>query len=201
MGAASTPAAGGGGSNWMVPAGMALSGAAFSGIQQIQAGKAQAGYYSYLADTAGVNAGLAKAQAAGTVKQIGVEEGQQEQTLQRRVAETIGQQKVALANGVGVGSRSAQDIISDTLTKGQLDEMALRMNAQMKTKNAVIQGEMGAMNYGAQAAGYGIAGKNAVAASRMGAFSSLIGGAGSVANSWYLGNMYANRGIGGPTVQ
>lgn len=174
-------------------AGTVLAGSAFSAYESVQAGKAQSGYYGYLSSIAGINAGLAKAEGTAEVRQIGAREGQQQLALENRIDATVGAEKTAVVGGVGASSRSAQDIIKDTLNKGNLDEMALRYNSEVESKNALIGSNIAAMNYGSQAAGFNIAGNNARTQGNIGAISSMLGGAGSIANSWYQGSMYAKR--------
>jgi hypothetical protein len=176
-----------------VPGAIALGGAGLSAFAEGQAGKASSDYYGYLADSARINAGLAEAEGTAKQYQIGAETADEQRRLTDRINETVGTQKASVVSGVGASSRSAQDIIKDTLNKGNLDEMALRLNADMKSRNADIEAKMATMNYGAQAAGYNIAGRNAINASKVQQFSSLLGGAGSVANSWYMGDLYSGR--------
>lgn len=181
-----------------IPAGIALAGAGVSAYEGGVAGKAQAGYYGYLADTAKTNAGLAKSEAISKERDIGAQANQEQVNLTNRVNETIGAQKTAMVSGVGASSRSAQDIIGDTLDKGNLDEMALRLNTSMASRNVEITAKSRGLNFGNEASGDLLAGGNALNAARMGQVSSLLSGAGSVANSWYLGKMYAGRGYTNP---
>ena len=176
-----------------VPAAIGLGGAAYSADQQTKAGAVQSSYYGYLADTANINAGLADAEATSEKKQVGAELNASERELTNRINETVATQKAAVVTGVGASSRSAQDIIKDTLDKGNLDEMALRLNADIKSKNIDIGAATGKMNYTSQAAGYGMAAVNARGAAKAGAQASLLQGAGSVAQSWYSGKQYAER--------
>lgn len=165
-------------------AGVAGAGGLFSAYEAGQAGKAQAGYYSYLANTSKINAGLALATGEERTKEIGAQEFQQVQGLQRKISQTIGAEKAAVVTGAGAGSRTAQDIVNDTMEKGNLDEMAVRYNAAIATKDVQIGARSQAMNYNLQAGGYNIAGGNAAAASRLNQVSSLLGGASSVSNIW-----------------
>lgn len=176
------------------PAGIALAGSGLSAYESVQGGKAQSAYYSYLADTARLNAGLSRSEATAQKQQIGTEEAHQEILLGQRVRQTVGAETAGVVSGAGASSRTAQDIEKDTITKGNLDEMALRLNADMRSKNADIAARSGAMNYTAQASGYEIGGMNARAAGNLGAISSLIGGVGNAANSFYMGQLYAGRG-------
>lgn len=179
---------------WLFPAGMSLAGAGLSAYEQGEAGKATANYYNYLAGTSEINAGLTQARSEAERIQIGQESNLQEQHLASRISQTVGAQRAALATGAGASSRTAQDVITDTLDKGSLDEMALRTNSDIRSRNAELAGRIGAFNYGNQAAGYRMAGVTAVNAARMGQVSSLLGGAGSVANSYFMGSMYGQMG-------
>lgn len=179
-----------------IPAGITLAGGAFSAFAQGEAGKSTASYYDYLAKTAGINSGLADAQDIAEKKQIGQKEAQEQVLLTNRVNETVGAEKTAMVSGVGASSRSAQTIIGDTLDKGNLDEMALRLNADTESRNADVKSEMAKMNYGTQIAGYNMAGANAVRTAKAGQISTLLGSVGNVANSYYQGDMYARRGPG-----
>lgn len=180
-----------------IPAGMAVAGGAYSAYSEGEAGKANASYYNYLSSTAKINAGLAEAEGTSEKKQLASQEANEQVDLTNRINSTVGTQKAAVVNGVGASSRSAQDIISDTLNKGNLDEMALRLNTDNRIKNADITAKSAAMNFGTQAAGFNIAGTNAIGAAKGQQIGSLLQAGGSVANSWYMGKMYAGRGYGG----
>lgn len=181
----------------VLPAGVAVAGGALSAEEEGAAGQAQSNYYSYLASAAKINEGLTDPEATAEKKQIGDQTNREQIDLTNRIAATVGAEKVSVVTGVGGSSRSAQDIISDTLNKGNLDEMSLRVNAFNKSKNADITAKSGAMNFASQAAGAVISGINALGAAKVAQTNSLIGAAGSVANSYYMGSMYAGRGYGG----
>lgn len=173
-----------------------MGGAAYSADQQTKAGASQSAYYGYLADTAKINSGLSDAVAESDKKEVGAALNESERDLTNRINETAATQTAAVVTGVGASSRSAQNIIKDTLDKGNLDEMALRLNADIKSKNIDIGAATNRMNFDAQGAGYRMAGTNAVNAAKSGATNSLLQGASSVASSWYTGRMYAGRGDG-----
>lgn len=179
-----------------LPAGVAVAGGALSAEEEGAAGQAQNNYYQYLSSTAKLNEGLATTEGTAEKQQINSETNREQIDLTNRVAETVGAQKASVVNGVGGSSRSAQDIIGDTLNKGNLDEMSLRLNAFNRSKNADITAESGAMNFAAQGAGDRIAGINAIGASKIAQTNSLLGSAGSVANSYYMGSLYGGTGRG-----
>ena len=141
----------------------------------IQAGKDTKNYYDYLAATSTSNAALARAGATAESAQVGEQAKQEVTQINEQGREVQGAQKVALASGgAGVGSKTAEQITSDTLNKVNLDEQALRYNADVKMKNIQLSAEGVAMNEENQAAGYELAGNNAKRASKTNAFSSLL---------------------------
>lgn len=168
-----------------IPAALVAGGSVMSAVGQGESAKATAGYYGYLGSQANANANLAQARAKADTKNISMEAGQQEYGLTRRVNQAVGTQKASLVSGAGASSRTAQDIIKDTLETGNRDEMALRWNADQRSRMTQIGADTQAMNYRGQAAGYGMAGRNTMIASRFGQASTLLGGAGSVASIWY----------------
>lgn len=175
--------------------GLSAAGGIYSAVAQGQAGRAQEGYYSYLADTARTNAGLSEKISQAERQNLGRAAGAAQLSLRKRIDATIGAQRAAVVNGVGSGSRSAQKIIKDTINEGNLDEMALRLNIDTRSRSAEIAGIMGRSNALSEATGYNMAGRNARTAARYGQVGSLLGAAGKVANSWYMGSL-AGRGGG-----
>ncbi len=173
--------------------GLGAAGGIYSAYAQGQEGAAQASYYNYLSGVSAMNAGLAKSRGVAAQQQIGAQENQQQIGLTNTINQAVGAQKTAMTRGVGNSSRSAQDIVGDTLNKGNLDEMALRLNSDLAAKSAAVGSMSSAMNYMSQGAGYNIAGGNARTQANFGIGSSLLGAAGSVANSYYMGNMYGSR--------
>ena len=150
----------------------------------IQAGKDQKNYYDYLAATSKTNAGLALAEGESDVNTLGEEEFSQEKALQTQGRAVVGAQKTALAGGgAGVGSKTGEQLVADTADKVNLNEQALQYNADVKMKNARLSASTQALNYNSQAAGYELAGKNAIRASNINAFSSLLSTAGQTAMS------------------
>ena len=153
-----------------------------SAVGNYNAGQDSKNYYSYLAGTARNNAALERATGESNVREIGAQEMQQVKGVNEQGRDVVGAQKVALASGgAGVGSKTAEQLVSDTMTKTNLDEMALRYNADVKMKNARLRAEGAAMNDESQAVGYKMAGRNAAKAGNLNAFSSLLSTAGNVA--------------------
>ncbi len=176
MGAAALPLA----------VGAQAGGSLFSAYAAQQAGKSQQAFYNYTASVASSNAALATAGIDANREAIGAQEADQQRNLTNKINGTVASQKAALAaGGAGVGSRTGQELISNTETQGNIDEQALRYNADMKAKAATISGETAAFGYTTQAAGDVAAGNNAAAQGNINALSTILGGAGNVASSWY----------------
>lgn len=165
---------------------IAMGAQAIGGVQgafgEIGAAKDQKNYYNYLAATSMTNARLARIGADVEAKGVGEQAFQQVGQLHEQGRDIAGSQKVALASGgAGVGSKTAEQITSDTADKVNLDEQALRYNADLRMKNIRLAAEGVAMNEENQARGYKLAGKNAVRSARIKAFSSLLSTAGQTA--------------------
>lgn len=161
--------------------------AAFSAYNQYQSGQEQKNYYSYLAGTARQNAELAKASGEAEAKTVGAQEAQQLGALHEQGRDVVGAQKVALAaGGAGIGSKTAEQLVADTETKVNLDEQALRYNADLKMKNLRLNAQSAATNLENEAAGYRLAGRNAAKSANIGAFSTILGAGGSISKNWDL---------------
>lgn len=113
-----------------------------------------------------------------------------------QTAQLLGQQRVGLAaNGVDPNSGSALDLQSDVAGNGELDQLTIKSNAAREAAGYQAQG----MNYSTQASIDEADSQNALSAGALKATSSLIGGAGSVASSWYqfqYGTRQASPGYG-----
>ena len=151
----------------------------------IQQGKSESKYYKYMASVSRENANLAEASGKAESYQVGTSAFQAMQELGDRKRGTIGAQKAALATGAGVGSKTAEQIVSDTVNKTEMDEQVLRYNTDLKTNSIMLKAKGEALNYRAQAGGYELAADNAKSASKWKAASTLLGGASSVAMMKY----------------
>lgn len=171
----------------LVSAGVGMAG-------QNASARAQASYYNYLSSTATTNASLTQAAAHANLQAIGAQESDEMRRTSERIRQTVGAQKTAMVSGVGVGSRSGQDIVKNTLTQGNLDERAILMNAEMKAKAMFAGADMATFNSNAQAAGYGVAAGNVMNALPFQMASTLLGGATQASSSFYMMNMYGGGG-------
>lgn len=178
--------------------GLTMAGAGVSAYGQGITGKAQANYLDYLSSTASQNAGLAKAEGQSQGYAINEQALVAQRGLTSKIQQTVGAQVAGSVSGAGASSRTAQDIVRDTMNKGELDQEALDYNTNIKARNANISSQMQAFNYQGQAAGYAAGAGNAIAASKIGQVSSILGGASSVANTYWLSSIYgANQQTGG----
>jgi hypothetical protein len=176
MGAAALP----------IAIGSSVAGGVMSAYGGAQAAKSTSDYYGYLAGNARINARLAAAKADSDRRSIGYQEGQQERQLGEKVRATIGAQKAALAaGGAGVGSKTAEQIVSDTMDRGNLDEEALRYNADAKGKAAQMGSDVSSMNFRTEAYGDQMSGAAALGAEKFSRASTILGTGGSVASMWY----------------
>ena len=156
-------------------------GSAVKGYGEAKSARAESKYYSYLSSTATENARLAREAGAEEVRQVGAQQYQAVGQIGTAKRELQGAQRAALVSGAGVGSKTAEQIASDTETKSQLDEMALRYNADLKMKNIRTSSEATAKNYEAEAAADRAAARNAKRTAGLGIASSILGTASSTA--------------------
>ena len=162
------------------------AGGIYSAKKQGDIGLAQQDYYNYLAGNAKTNAKLAEMAGAAESESLGMAAYEQYKGLREGQRRTIGAQKVALAaGGAGLSSKTAEQLIGETVERGAMDEAALEYNAEMKRRSIQIGTESQRMNLLGQAGGYGMAGSQAAQAARIGQFSTILGTGGSVAKDWY----------------
>lgn len=161
-------------------ASLALS-AAGTGVNvlgQAQAGKAAQAQANYQAAVARNNQIIAERQAADALQRGEIAEKQH----RLRVGQLAGRQRVALAaNGVVVDQGSALDILGDTRELGELDALTIRSNAEREAYGYRVQGA----NFAADAGLLDARGASARSAASLAGMSSLLSGAGSVADKWY----------------
>jgi len=145
---------------------------------QRHAGESKAAEYRYQAEIDENNRKVALWKAADA-KARGAKE---EAALRVKVAGLKGRQRSALAaSGVEVGSGSALDILGDTAALGELDALTIRSNAERESYEQNVV----ASNLKANAGMKRMGADNAIIAGKIGARTSLLAGAGSVASKWY----------------
>ena len=151
-------------------------------VMQYQGQKAQAQaqqqQYDYQAQVNENNKQIAEWQAQDAVDRGSVKEKQH----RIKVSQLKGRQRSVLAaSGVEVDDGSALDILGDTAELGELDALTIRSNSEREAYDYKVA----AMNQGAQAGINRVSGQNAASAGRYGAMTSLLSGAGSIADKWY----------------
>jgi hypothetical protein len=145
---------------------------------QKHAAASKAAEYEYQAKIDDNNRKVAEWKAADA-KARGAKE---EASHRVKVAALKGRQRSALAaSGVVVDSGSALDILGDTASLGELDALTIRSNAEREA----YEHKVDASNLTANAGMKRMGAKNSLIAGKIGATTSLLSGAGSVANKWY----------------
>lgn len=105
----------------------------------------------------------------------------QEEAQRLKTAQVIGMQRAQLAHsGIDIGSGSALRLQEDTARVGELDALTIRNNAARAAYGYEVQ----ASDFGANAGMLDRTAKNARTAGAIGAFTSIVGGAGSVSDKW-----------------
>jgi hypothetical protein len=151
-------------------------GTAVSAVGAMQASAAQKNAYEYQAAVSRNNAKIAEWQAQDALRR-----GQQQEDDQRRKTAALkGSQRATLAaRGLDIGEGSALNILTDTDYLGEQDAMTIRNNANKQAwaarvgaSNDMANAELLSMRAGAE---------NPL----MSGASTLLSGAGSVADRWY----------------
>ena len=145
---------------------------------QRHAAASKAAEYEYQAKIDDNNRKVAEWKAADAIAR-----GKKEESSHRiKVAALKGRQRSALAaSGVVVDSGSALDILADTAALGELDALTIRSNAEREAYEHKVTASNLTANAGMKRMGAG----NALIAGKIGSMTSLLSGAGSVANKWY----------------
>jgi len=144
----------------------------------MQTASAQSAAAAAAAQEASNNATLAQRSASDALARADVDQ----QTKANQTDILLGQQRAGLAaNGVDPNSGTAVNLQSDTAGSGELDQLTIQSNATREAAGYQAQG----MNYSTQASIDEASSANDLSAGALSATSSIIGGAGSVASSWY----------------
>lgn len=172
-------------------AGIQAAGAGLSAYGNYRQGIAQKKYYENQAAASELEANLtekAGQQEATFAENEGASQGL---ALARKSAELRGTQRAALAGSGIAGSVTANDIATDTESKINLDKMAIKYNADLKAWKADQDARNRAHALRQQAIGYKIASKESEKAGKIGAATSLLGGAAQVADTTARYSRYA----------
>lgn len=158
----------------MAASAMAAGVSAYGSVQQ---GKAQEKQADYQAAVGRNNAIIAERQATDAEERGAAAELSQ----RRQTAALAGKQRAGMAaNGLDLSSGSPLDILGDTAQFGELDALTVRSNAAREAWGFRNQRDQFTSDAGATK----IAGRNAKSASYIGAGSSLLSSAGTVAGNW-----------------
>lgn len=161
----------------MFSAGAGALGAGAGALGAVTTGGANADAAQYQAAVARNNQIIAEQNAQYATKAG----DSQEANLRQKTAQTIGMQRAQMAaNGVDIGSGSPLRLQEDTAKIGELDALTIRNNAARAAYGYRVQGS----DFGSNAALLDKQAANARTAGGIGAFSSIVGGAGSVADKW-----------------
>jgi len=150
---------------------------AVAGYGQIQAGKAASAQAKYQAQVAQNNQTIAQQNS-----EAALDKGRADAEDKRReTAQRAGLQRAQLAaQGFDVSEGTSIDILADTAELGELDVLRIESDAQQRSRNFLIQGD----NFQAESDLQLLSGKNAKKAGQIGAFSTLLGGAGKAGQSY-----------------
>lgn len=164
-------------------------GAGVSAVGASYTGQAKSNMYNYQAGVADLNKKIAS-QNADYSREVG-EVKAQDSGL--RTEFQVGKMKAAQgATGLDVNSGSALATRQSQTLIGQHDQGTIRSNAARQAYGFDIE----AIKYGAEGDMLRTAGKNAIEAGNLGAVSSILGGASSVASKWLQGT---SAGVWGGT--
>lgn len=152
---------------------------------QIQQGKMNEKYYSYLANQTEKQSENVDKATAEQLSVINANAGRDIADTRKNANLTTSAQKAAMAaNGVYSDSGTMADVIGDTVDKQALDEAAIKYNADQamwQTKRSSINQKS---ELYAQEASYRIQGSNVRAAGTMNAVGTLVGSAASAGSSY-----------------
>jgi hypothetical protein len=170
--------------NFIAAAGMQLLGGGVQAWGANMEGRNKERYYQHLADQNEGQA-LATERTAETQETLIQDQAARDvHMVRQRGRQIAASQRVALAaNGIGGGSATAEDLARDSLSREELDEMAIRYSADMKSWETRNQGRAEAWDLRNQAHFNRVAGKQARIAGTINTWSSLLGGASQAAGS------------------
>lgn len=163
---------------------LSVGSTAYSGYSQYQSGIAEQKQYEYQAEASRQQgaAELKRGEQQSSLIQDSAKDASVRQAQQ--VAQLSSGQKAALAaNGI-IGGATAQDVALSTSRQANIDEVALRHNADLQSWSATTDATYKNWQDQQLADQYGIAGKNAKKAGARNAFSTLLSGASQVAGGF-----------------
>ncbi len=161
----------------MISTGTSAVGGIVGAVGALNSGSANSDSAMYQAAVARNNSTVAEQNA-----QYALEAGKRQESAQRqKTAQMIGAQRANMAaNGIDIGSGSALNLQADSRLVGEMDALTIRNNAERQAYNYRVQAGDFTANSGllTQQA------SNARRAGNTNAFTSIVGGASSVADKW-----------------
>lgn len=155
----------------------AVAGTAVSAYGAYESGQSQQAAGRYQAAVAQNNKIIADQYAQAEIqKGQALEQQKRQETAQREGAVRAG----AAASGLDLDSGSPLRLQEDTAKLGELDAQTIRYNANAAAYGYKVQG----LNFAAQAQADEMGAENAARAGNLGMWSSIMGGASSVAGKW-----------------
>lgn len=165
-------------------------GGVFSAISEYQAGAEESRFYKYMASTAERNALLAEKRGEAQVSSIQDVASKEAQQLREEEKALSATQKVAQASSGIIGGVTAQDVTIDTFNKAKMDELMIRFNADVRSREVFDQSTFEAMNLRQQASQFKLSAKQAKQTGLIKARTGLLTTASQVAKTWYTSDKY-----------
>ncbi len=159
-----------------------IAGGVTAAYGQTQQAKSQSDAYRYSAGLLDTQAKLAKRTADINSRLVQDAASRESAQLGRNVSETMGAQKAASAANMGGGSVTAADIMTDTLKKARMDELAIKYGADIKSWGIREEEKAETWRLGVERDQYLKAAKNARKAGNIAVASSILGTATQIAD-------------------
>ena len=169
---------------------VSVVGTGVSSYGSYQQGQAQKKMNQYNADVANRQAEIDKSTADQNIQAV---QGQaaEESKVKARQSLIIKGEQAAAEGSMGIGGTTQEDITTSTFDTADLDQQAIKYNADSKAWAIKNGADFQAWDLGNQSNQYTMAGKNAASAGNIEASSSLLKGAGQTMMS---GVNYKNTG-------
>lgn len=159
-----------------------IAAGAFTAYSQIQEGKAQSNYYNYLAQQKEQESEIALQRGERQSELIQDTAKYEGKKFGESAAEFSASQRAALAAN-GVQGVTAADITESSFNKQNLDAQAIRYNADVKSWEARNQANLQSYYAKTEAEGNRFAARNAKAAAKRGAISTVLGTAAQISQN------------------
>lgn len=162
---------------------------------EYQKGSAENKYYQYAANQNEKQAQIVRARAheQSKIENRAGSEKLKEQKI--NAAKLSSSQRAAMvANGISLDSKTAEDITNDSFTQEQLDEQAIKYNADSRVWEIREKAKYDSYGLLSQAEQYRTAGRNAKQAGKIGAFTTLLSTAASVSAMNFKGTNAISKG-------